>query len=275
VVTGGTDGIGRGIAIELAREGARVLVAHRGARSAGAAAGSAPDVLAAIREAGGPPAAVCAADMTREEDAVRLAELARETLECVDIWVNNVGRHDVTPALGQSAENWESLFRVNVTSAFTGSREAAKVMRAAGGGSIINIASKMGLVGAAQNACHCSAKAAVIMMTKCLAAEWASEGIRVNAIAPGVTLTEPTYKVVEGKPALEAALHYRTPLGRFAKPAEIGKVAVFLGSDLSSYVTGPVVACDGGWTGHGDFAGIPPERIEDWSRQFPRVKRNR
>jgi 3-oxoacyl-[acyl-carrier protein] reductase len=272
VVTGGTQGIGRGIAIELAREGARVLIAHRGEGSGRAAADGEPDVLTAIREAGGQTAAVCTADMCREEDVVRLAEFALQSLGRVDIWVNNVGKHDVTPALSQSAESWESLFRVNVTSAFIGCREAAKAMRPRGGGAIVNIASKMGIAGSAQNACYCSAKAAVIMMTKCLAAEWASDGIRVNTIAPGVTLTDPTYRVIEGQPALEAALHYRTPLGRFAEPAEIGKVAVFLASHLSSYVTGTVVACDGGWTGNGDFAGIPPDRIDDWRQHFPRVR---
>ena len=107
-------------------------------------------------------------------------------------------------------------------------------------------------------------------MTRCLAAEWASDGIRVNAIAPGVTNTGPTFANVAGKPALEASLHYRTPLGRFAEPAEIGKVAVFLASGLSSYVTGATINCDGGWTAHGDYAGIPPERLGDWMSEFPR-----
>jgi NAD(P)-dependent dehydrogenase (short-subunit alcohol dehydrogenase family) len=109
------------------------------------------------------------------------------------------------------------------------------------------------------------------MMTRCLAAEWASYGIRVNTIAPGVTNTDPTFVVVDGKPALEAALHYRTPLNRFAEPGEIGKVAVFLASELSTYVTGALIACDGGWTAHGDFAGIPPEKIKEWEREFPRI----
>ena len=90
---------------------------------------------------------------------------------------------------------------------------------------------------------------------------------------PGVTLSDPTCAVIEGKPALEAALHYRTPLGHFAELSEIGKAAVFLASGLSSYITGAVIACDGGWTGHSDFAGIPPDKIEEWKREFSRIRR--
>jgi NAD(P)-dependent dehydrogenase (short-subunit alcohol dehydrogenase family) len=272
VVTGATKGIGRGIAVELAREGARVLVAHRGGAGASQAAGDEQETARLIREAGGTAPVFVRADLAREEDAARLAEEARRAFGRVDCWVNNVGKHDVTPALAQSAESWERLYRVNTTSAFVGCREAAKLMIPAGGGTIINIASKMGMAGSSGNACYCSAKAAVIMLTRCLAAEWASSGVRVNVIAPGITLTDPTYAVVDGKPALEAALHYRVPMGRFAQSSEMGKVAVFLASDLSSYVTGAVIACDGGWTAHGDFSGIPPEHLENWTKEFPRLK---
>jgi 3-oxoacyl-[acyl-carrier protein] reductase len=266
VVTGATKGIGRGIAVELGREGARVLINHRSAASE-----DERETSRLMIEAGASQPIVCRADMTLEKDAIRLADAALERLGRVDIWVNNVGVHVVTPALGQSVEEWERLFRVNTTSTFLGCREVARVMLPTGGGAIINIASKMGMAGSAGNACYCSAKAAVIMLTHCLAAEWASRGIRVNAIAPGVTLTDPTFAVIHEKPALEAALHYRTPLGRFAEPSEIGKTAVFLASGLSSYITGAVIACDGGWTGHGDFAGIPPEKMEEWKREFPRL----
>lgn len=266
VVTGASKGIGRGIAIELAREGARLVINHRSKGTE-----QEKEAVRLLTSVGASQLVVCEGDMTREQDVKRLADVAREKLGRIDIWVNNVGLHTVTPALPQSAEDWERLFRINTTSAFIGCREAARVMMSAGGGSIINIASKMGTVGSAGNACYCSAKAAVIMMTKCLAAEWASFGIRVNTIAPGVTLTDPTVAGLEGRPAEEAALHYRTPLGRFAEPSDIGKTAVFLASNLSSYITGSVIACDGGWTGHGDFAGIPPEKINDWQREFPRI----
>jgi NAD(P)-dependent dehydrogenase (short-subunit alcohol dehydrogenase family) len=146
-------------------------------------------------------------------------------------------------------------------------------MKNTGGGSIINIASKMGLAGSPENACYCSAKAAVIMMTRCFGAEWAPFNIRVNAIAPGVTWTDPTNRVIDGKPDLEAALHYRIPMERFARPEEIAQVAVFLASESASYITGETIVCDGGWVANGDFAGIPPGKINSWKNQFPQSKR--
>jgi 3-oxoacyl-[acyl-carrier protein] reductase len=271
VITGSTKGIGRAIALELAKAGARVMLNHRGAGTDGEAEKDVHETFRLIKEATGIEPVACAADMRVEEDVIRLAETARDVFRRVHIWVNNVGQHIVTPALDQSKENWEALFRTNTTSAFLGCREAARLMKDSGGGVIINITTKMGSAGSAENACYCSAKAAVNMMTRCLAAEWACHSIRVNAIAPGVTLTEPTYRVVEGKPALEAALKFRTPLGRFAKPEEIGKVAVFLASDMASYVTGAIIACDGGWTAHGDYAGIPPDKLQEWDKTFPPI----
>jgi len=270
VITGSTKGIGRGIALELAREGAHVLINHRSSSNPKDVENE-RETSKLIQETSGMQPIVCEADMTNEDDVKRLALTAIDSLGRIDIWVNNVGSHVVTPAIEQSMVEWERLFRFNTTSAFMGCREAARIMRSSGGGSIINISSKMGMVGSPTNACYCSAKAAVIMMTHCLAAEWAPLGIRVNTIGPGVTITDPTFAVIEGKPALEAALHYRTPLNRFAQPDEVGKVAVFLASDLSTYVTGAFIACDGGWIANGDFAGIPPEKIKEWEQEFPRL----
>lgn len=269
VVTGSTKGIGRAIALELAKAGAEVMINHRGTDDEGDKDSNETSKL--MKEITGNEPVICAADMRVEKDVIRLAETARHVFHRTHIWVNNVGQHIVTPALDQSMENWESLFRTNTTTAFLGCREAARLMKDSGGGVIINITTKMGSAGSAENACYCSAKAAVDMMTRCLAAEWACHNIRVNAIAPGVTLTEPTYRVVEGKPALEAALKFRTPLGRFAKPEEIGKVVVFLVSDMASYVTGAIIACDGGWTAHGDYAGIPPDKLQEWENTFPPI----
>jgi 3-oxoacyl-[acyl-carrier protein] reductase len=271
VVTGSTKGIGRGVALELAIAGVKVLINQRG--TGRDADKDADETVELIQEACGVKPPVCRADMRVEKDVIRLGQTALDSMGAVHIWVNNVGQHIVTPALDQSLDSWESLYKTNTTSAFLGCREAARIMRCSSGGSIINITTKMASAGSADNACYCSAKAAVNMMTRCWAAEWASYGIRVNAIAPGVTLTEPTYRVVEGKPALEAALQFRTPLGRFANPEEIGKVAVFLASDMSSYITGAIVACDGGWTAHSDFAGLPPDHVGDWDKSSPPIHR--
>jgi NAD(P)-dependent dehydrogenase (short-subunit alcohol dehydrogenase family) len=270
VVTGSTKGIGRAIALEFAHQGAQVAINHRPARTPQDAEALA-ETARQLTDLCGQAPLVVEADLTVEADAVRLAESAWAHFGRVDIWVNNVGKHNVTPALPQSLENWEEQFQVNCTSAFLGCREAARRMKDTGGGSIINITTKMASAGSAENAAYCASKAAVNMMTQCLAAEWAQYGIRLNALAPGVTLTGPTYQVVAGKPALEAALHFRTPLGRFARPQEIGQVAAFLASDLASYVSGAIIACDGGWNAHADFAGIPPDKLRDWEQAFPPV----
>jgi glucose 1-dehydrogenase len=271
VVTGSSRGIGRAIAVEFARFGARLLLNHRPGTGRSEAQAGIREAIKEIGKLSGREPEIFEADMTREQEVSALARAAVEKLGRLDIWVNNVGLHLVTPAFQLNGEQWERLFRTNVTSAFLGCREAATIMKEQGSGSIINISSKMGIVGCAENSCYCAAKAAVKMMSECLAAEWAADGIRVNAIAPGVTLTEPTLKVIRGKPELEAALCYRTPLGRMAEPEEIARAAVFLASDLASYVTGTTLSCDGGWVGDSDFAGIPPEKLESWSREFPKV----
>jgi NAD(P)-dependent dehydrogenase (short-subunit alcohol dehydrogenase family) len=187
VVTGSTKGIGRAIAIELSKEGARVLITHRGCNLE--SIDREQETLQIILKNGGQMPLVYHADMTVEEDARKLADFALTEFGKVDIWVNNVGKHIVSPADNLTAAEWDDQFRLNTTSTFIGCREAARVMRPFGG-AIINIASKMGTVGSPENSCYCSAKAAVIMMSRCLSVEWASAGIRVNVIAPGVTLTD-------------------------------------------------------------------------------------
>ena len=265
VITGATKGIGLAVAIELAKEGATILINHRPGRAPSADTQS---LMNGLLSQSNPRLLVCEADMTVEEDVVRLADTAVSELKKIDIWVNNVGSHIVTPGLSQSKANWDELFSVNATSTFLGCREAARVMKENGGGSIINISSKMGLVGSPENACYCSAKAAVIMMTRCFCAEWAPFKIRVNAVAPGVTWTDPTYKIITGNPELEASLHYRTPMHRFAQPEEIAKVVAFLASDSASYITGETIVCDGGWIANSDFSGIPTTNIESWRDEF-------
>ena len=167
----------------------------------------------------------------------------------IAILVNNAGIVRNTPAESTSDEDWWDVFRVNVDGVFWCCREVGRTMLEAGGGSIINIASMSGLVAnrPQPQAAYNASKAAVIMLTKSLAAEWAGRGVRVNAIAPGYVATELTLKGM-GNPDWREEWLRSTPMGRVAEPAEIAPAAVYLASDASSYVTGSVLVIDGGYT---------------------------
>jgi NAD(P)-dependent dehydrogenase (short-subunit alcohol dehydrogenase family) len=236
LVTGAGQGIGREIARAFAAAGARVIVADRN-RDSG---------VTVADELGG---FFVELDVT-DSGAVRSAV---DSLVAdhgpIAILVNNAGIVRNTPAESTSDEDWRDVFRVNVDGVFWCCREVGRTMLEAGRGSIINIASMSGLVAnkPQPQAAYNASKAAVIMLTKSLAAEWAGRGVRVNAIAPGYVATELTLKGM-GNPDWREEWLRSTPMGRVAEPAEIAPAAVYLASDASSYVTGSVLVIDGGYT---------------------------
>jgi len=249
VITGSSRGMGVGIAQAFACDGATVVLNYPSWEPVPEAA------IAAVSKLGSKPIAI-QADVSSTAGARALIDRALQTHGRIDVLVNNVGQHVPAVSLEQSEEDWDRQMQVNLRSAFVCSQQAARVMKDSGGGAIVCVASKMGLVGAPGNAAYCCAKAGVVMLVKVLATEWAPLGIRVNAVAPGVTRTQPTLDIFARSPAVEEGCKRRTPLGRIAEPEEIGRACVFLCSDDASYVTGETLVVDGGWIANGDFIGV-------------------
>lgn len=187
------------------------------------------------------------ADLTDAESVARLASEAHERLGAFDVWVNNVGAYPRALLVDVTDDAWQSVVDVNLTSAFLGSRAAAKVMMTAGKGVIVNIASDVGLRAAPGLGHYAAAKHGVIGLTKGLALELAPHGIRALAVAPGLVVTEGTmtYDLVSN-PALRAAAEAELSAGRFAEPDDVARVVLFAASDAAAYMTGSVLVVDGG-----------------------------
>jgi NAD(P)-dependent dehydrogenase (short-subunit alcohol dehydrogenase family) len=169
----------------------------------------------------------------------------------VGVLVNNAGIGRLGPSMSLPLEDWQAQLDVMATGVFLCCREFGKMMRASGGGVIVNISSINGIVAFPMRLAYSAAKAAVISMTKVLAVEWAGYGIRVNAVAPGNTRTG-LFELAasEGHIDLDAYMDH-TPLRRLAEPEEIAETALYLASPRSSYLTGQVIVPDGGWTAFG------------------------
>ncbi len=238
LVTGGSRGLGRGIALALARAGADVAVASRNRAALEEVAGE-------IRELGRRSVAVVA-DVSRVDEAKRTVEETTSALGKLDIVVNAAGVNQRCPSLEVTEELWDFILDTNLKGTFFVCQAAAAVMREEGGGSIINIASLLSGVGIPTLAPYAASKAGVVGLTRVLAAEWGPLGIRVNCIAPGYFRTAMT-KSLFSDPNWYARLKRQVPLGREGLPEDLAGAAVFLASDASRYVTGQVIYVDGGF----------------------------
>jgi len=176
----------------------------------------------------------------------------------IDVLVNNAGKHRLARSMEQTQADWDDMIARNLSGTFFFSQPVARNMRAAGGGHIVNVSSKMATSTAPSNAAYCATKAGVIAMTQVLAAEWARFNIRVNCIAPGVMATEATQQMtseLEDSGLLVRALEARTPVGRLGDPEEIAATIAFLASGETDFLTCSTLYVDGGWTSYGDYSG--------------------
>lgn len=238
-VTGASQGIGEAIAARFAEEGAQVVICSRRRDAIEAAASR-------IRSRGGRVNAHVL-DVAEHDALARLVQQIGEEHGRLDILVNNAASVTYSAITDMSVETFRQDFRVNVDSAFVAIREALKLMRARKSGSIVNIASINGLLAVPNMSAYGAAKAAMIHFSRYAAMEGAPDGVRVNAIAPGVINTPATEAGFAGPHAeWGRRIAAQVPMGRFGEALEVANVALFLASDDASYVTGVCLSVDGG-----------------------------
>ena len=239
VVTGASSGLGARFAAALRAQGANVVLsARRRDRIEALAAQLGRDHAEAVQ-----------ADVTDQAAMAALVARAVERFGRLDVMVNNAGVARPRPAEEETPQAFNEVIGVNLGAVFTGCHEAGRIMLEQGSGSIVNVASVLGMIGSWRipDASYCASKGGVINLTRELGAQWARRGVRVNAIAPGWFPSEMTAEMV-GTPSFERFVDRLVPAGRLGAESELDGVLVFLASDASSYVVGQTIAVDGGWS---------------------------
>ncbi|MCK4961644.1 MAG: glucose 1-dehydrogenase [Anaerolineales bacterium] len=250
VVTGGGKGLGRAMALALAGAGADVVIAGKTQANNKRAA----DEVESI----GRRSLAVEVEVRDPELVKRMAAAVTEKFGRLDILVNSAGFADVKPIAEFPLDLWEYIMDVNVKGTLLCSQEAAKVMLRQGYGKIINISSMQGFVGRAGDPAYAASKAAVNLMTKSMACEWAKKGICVNAIAPTWCWTDMTEPILSIK-AFYKQLQQRVPIGRAGNREDLFGIVIFLASDASNFINGTVIPVDGGAMASDGFPRVPSD----------------
>ena len=240
IVTGGNGGIGLGMARGLAKAGAAIAIVGRNAAKSDAA-------LAEIRRDGGNAISI-AADVTDKEAVGAMIERAQREFGRIDILVNNAGTNIRKAPDALELEEWDSVMKTNLTSAFLCSKAVHPVMKQGGGGKIINTGSMMSIFATSFSPAYAASKGGIVQFTRSCAIAWAPDNIQANAILPGWIDTELTRRARQEVDGLHDRVLVRTPAARWGDIGDFAGIAVFLSSAASDFVTGTAIPVDGGFS---------------------------
>jgi 2-dehydro-3-deoxy-D-gluconate 5-dehydrogenase len=240
IVTGGNGGIGLGMARGLAEAGASIAIVGRNEAKSNEAA--------ALLQQLGARAIAVVADVTDKEAVAAMAERTVGEFGRIDILVNNAGINIRKAPHALTLDEWDSVIRTNLTSAFLCSHTVHPVMKAAGGGKIINIGSMMSIFGASFAPAYAASKGGIVQLTRSCAVAWAPDNIQANAVLPGWIDTELTRRAREQIDGLHDRVLARTPAARWGATDDFAGIAVFLSSAASDFVTGTAIPVDGGFS---------------------------
>ena len=240
IITGGSKGLGKEMALGLAEAGATTVLCSRHLDECESVAGE-------VSELSGATSIGMAADVTDEKDVERMFDAVVERFGRLDVLINSAGINERHPIEDFPSEAFRQILEVNLTGTWLCCRAASRIMKEKRAGSVINISSVLGHVGLEERTAYCSSKAAVVGMTRTLALEWASFGVRCNALCPGPFLTEINVPLLKTPEKVESLLA-NTAFNRWGQLHEIRGAAVFLASAAASFMTGSSLLIDGGWS---------------------------
>lgn len=240
IVTGAASGIGRAAVELFAAEGALVVAAD--------VIDGAGQALADDVSRNGHTCSYVHADVSRESDVEAMVHLALAQYGRLDVLFNNAGiEGDSAPTADATLENWERVIGINLRGAFLGCKYGIQAMLRTGGGAIVNTASVAGLVGFAGIPAYAASKGGVVQLTRTAALEYATQGVRVNCVCPGVIDTPMVQRFTRGDPTAAAQMAAMQPVGRMGQAREVAQLALFLASDRASFITGAAIPVDGGY----------------------------